>query len=117
MFIPLFSLAALVVIAVSAQRIDWKLTGIGLGFGMLAVISGLLRSLTAAHANCPLCMAPVLLNRRCSNHRNCRKILGSHCLRVALSILFLNSFRCPYCNEPTAIKARTRPAETYPRRR
>ena len=36
--------------------------------------------------------------------------MGSHRLRVALAILFKNRFRCPYCNETTAL---TPPAATH----
>ena len=35
--------------------------------------------------------------------------MGSHRLRVALAILFKNQFRCPYCNESTALELRHSP--------
>ena len=74
---------------------------LGIGcMGLNFIMSGRLR--------CPLCMVPPLLNRRCSKHKGAAKILGSHCLSVALSILFKDSFRCPYCGEPTAMQVRER---------
>jgi len=38
-----------------------------------------------------------------------RSVMGSHRLRVALAILFKNQFRCPYCNESTALELRHSP--------
>lgn len=64
------------------------------------VMSGRLR--------CPLCMVPVLQNRRCSKHKSAAALFGSHRLFVAQSILFKGSFRCPYCGEPTAMMVRER---------
>ena len=43
----------------------------------------------------------VLVNRRTGH------VVDGH-LRVALAILFKGSFRCPYCNEPTAMEVRDR---------
>ncbi len=107
--IPIFFIASLVVIAISVAHVDLKLAGVGIGLGMLALLSGALCSLSSTQTACPLCLTPVLLNRRCSTHGRAKKAFGSYALRVALSILFLNSFRCPYCNEPTVVRARRRP--------
>jgi hypothetical protein len=60
----------------------------------------------ARRARCPLCMTPVMETKRCSKHRNAKPFLGSYRLRVALSIIFKGSFRCPFCHEPTAIQVR-----------
>ena len=51
-------------------------------------------------------MTPVLAKKDCTKHRHARTFLGSHRLRVALAILFRNSFRCPYCNESTILEVR-----------
>lgn len=64
--------------------------------------------LTTSSLRCPLCMAPVLRNRRCSKHRGCKRIFGSHRLKVAQSILFSGYFVCPYCSEKTVMKARVK---------
>jgi hypothetical protein len=73
----------------------------GLLFGLLMVV---LAWMLASRANCPLCMMPVLSNKRCSKHGSATTAFGSHRARVALSILFKNTFVCPYCMEGTAVK-------------
>jgi hypothetical protein len=75
------------------------------GVGLACVIFNFMLS---GRARCPLCMVPPLQNRRCAKHRNALKLFGSHSLRVALSILFKDKFRCPYCGEPTAMEVRSR---------
>ncbi len=78
----------------------------------VAVVAGLGCMLTtfmmSNRLRCPLCMVPPLQNRRCSKHTNAATTLGSHRLRVALCILFIGSFRCPYCGEPTVMEVRQR---------
>jgi hypothetical protein len=79
-------------------------------YGAVLVIMGLLlliaQWIAASHAGCPLCRTPVLAPMRCMKHRNARRLLGSYQLRVALAIMFTERFRCPYCNEPTAMEVR-----------
>ncbi len=65
--------------------------------------------IAASRASCPLCRTPVLSPKKCAKHRSARVFLGSHRLRVAAAILFRNQFRCPYCNESTAMKVRETP--------
>jgi hypothetical protein len=83
-----------------------------LGGGLLGMIGlmVLLQWLIATRANCPLCMAPVLGTKECTKHRSARTFLGSHRLRVALAVLCLNRFRCPYCGESCQVKVRVRRA-------
>lgn len=57
---------------------------------------------------CPLCMVPPMARNGCSRHRQARTLLGSYPLRVAGYIVLRGYFRCPYCNEPTAIEVRQR---------
>ena len=57
---------------------------------------------------CPLCMMPPLANRGCARHRDAGRMFGSYRLVVAGSILIKDSFRCPYCGEPTVMEARKR---------
>jgi hypothetical protein len=64
--------------------------------------------IVAAHAGCPLCRTPVLAPMGCVKHRKARRLLGSYKLRVALAIMIKERFRCPYCNEPTAVEVRER---------
>ncbi|MES2983266.1 MAG: hypothetical protein V4727_13215 [Verrucomicrobiota bacterium] len=95
-----------------------------LAYGMLSddfkwiVISGwcfgglllllVLNALATSRLRCPLCMVPPLQNRGCSKHRSVKRILGSHRLKVATSILFSGYFSCPYCGEKTAMEARSK---------
>lgn len=105
---------SLSVLTIAVVISDSNLVAAGLACGGLAVIGAGMRWHFASHAKCPLCLTPVLIKRHCSKHRRARKILGSHRLRVALSILFRNSFRCQYCNEPTAIIVRQRNPNSHP---
>lgn len=61
-----------------------------------------------ARLKCPLCMMPPLQRRGCSKNRKSSKFAGSYRLKVALSILGSNQFRCPYCGEQTMMVARKR---------
>lgn len=75
----------------------------------LAAVSGvvfLVRLLYAPTCQCPLCRVPLLSGQSCSKNSKAKTFLGSYRLRVALELLFLNRFRCPYCNEPTEMKSR-----------
>jgi hypothetical protein len=85
---------------------DQELMLIAMGLILLVVLVVILQWLIGARTNCPLCMTAVLANKRCVKHRNARTFLGSHRLRVSMAILFTNSFRCPYCHEPTALELR-----------
>jgi hypothetical protein len=99
-----------------AGLMDERDLAIGGAFGLLAgILMILLWWLLASRANCPLCMMPVMVNKRCAKHGKARTVLGSHRLRVALSILFRNAFNCPYCMESTAVRVRSR--REIPRRR
>ena len=83
-----------------------KLAYIGIGMGIAAVISRISQWILAARARCPLCLTPVLASKDCAKHRRARTFMGSHRLRVALSILFKNTFHCPYCSEKSAMTVR-----------
>ena len=79
---------------------------IGLGMLLLGGIVVLMQWLVSNRANCPLCMTPVLRNKDCTKHRSAKTLLGSHRLRVAVSLLCTGRFRCPYCGEPTLLEVR-----------
>ena len=81
------------------------LAGVAMAVGLFCA---LMNFLLGMRLKCPLCMMPPLLNRHCSKHRNASKMFGSYKLRVACSIIFKRSFRCPYCGEPTAMQVRER---------
>ena len=88
---------------------DCKLAIISLSLLILVSILVLLQWLIATRANCPLCLTPVLSNKACAKHRSSRTLFGSHRLRVAVAVLCLNRFRCPYCGEHSEVRARVRP--------
>lgn len=81
---------------------------IGGGIGGAAVLILGVQLLIGERTRCPLCLTPVLGNKRCAKHRSAKTILGSYRLRVALAIFFTESFRCPYCNEPSVLLIRDR---------
>jgi len=81
---------------------------LAMGMVGVTVVMGVLQWVLASRTRCPLCMTPVLATKGCAKHRNARKILGSHRLRVALGVLFRGSFTCPYCHEPSVMEVRRR---------
>ena len=85
---------------------DHPLALLGAELIAVMVFVAILQWIVAARTSCPLCMTPVLARKHCVTHRHAHTLLGSHRLRVALAILFKNSFRCPYCHEPTEMKVR-----------
>jgi hypothetical protein len=103
----LLTFAAVGVLACAITINDRNLVQIGCGLLSLAALMVLLQWIISARANCPLCMTPVLGNKKCSKHRTSTSTLGSHRLRVALEVLFLNRFRCPYCGELCEVKVRS----------
>lgn len=88
-------------------------------FGSILVVVSLVlliaQWVAASHAGCPLCRTPVLTPMGCVKHRKARRLLGSYQLRVALAIMFTERFRCPYCNEPTAMEVREKLSGSRPR--
>ncbi len=85
---------------------DRELIIIGMKLAAAAGIVLLIRVLYAPSCQCPLCRVPLLSGQSCSKSTKAKTFLGSYRLRVALEILFLKRFRCPYCNEPTEMKSR-----------
>jgi hypothetical protein len=87
---------------------DRKSGMLGLAGVLLLLLVYVVQWMTASRTNCPLCMTPVLARRSCSKHNKARSFLGSHRLRVALSVMFKDRFICPYCLEPTVVRTRRR---------
>lgn len=85
---------------------DKELTLLGLKISAIIVPIYFLRLIYASLCQCPLCRVPILSGKACSKHRDAKTFLGSYRLLVALQVLFLSRFRCPYCNEPTELKSR-----------
>ena len=104
-YVVIVAALGVLVLALGANSHKLAVTGVGL-LGLMLVIA-ILQWLFATRAGCPLCMTPVLARKYCVTHRHARTVLGSYRLRVALSILFKNTFLCPYCNEMTTMSPRT----------
>lgn len=92
----------------SSIRNDRDLGMMAAAMFVLTVLAMALQWAVATRTNCPLCVSPVLATSRCAKSRHAGRLFGSRRLYVAVSILFRNSFRCPYCNEPTALEVRQR---------
>jgi hypothetical protein len=102
----LMTIAALWIALLAVVRSDYPLALTAAGIGVATILTMVIQWLVAARCRCPLCQTPVLASRRCSKHRNARALLGSYRLRIALAVLFKGSFRCPYCDETTAMEVR-----------
>lgn len=72
----------------------------------VSVVVVILQWFVARESHCPLCRARVLGGSGCARHRHARKLLGSCRLRVAVSVITMGMFICPYCNEKTAVIVR-----------
>lgn len=87
---------------------DRHMTFQAIGLGGITVLVAIIQWISGAKTRCPLCMVPVLGSNSCSKNRKARRLFGSYRLRVAASATFRGHFRCPYCNEPSALQLRTR---------
>ena len=87
---------------------DRQMTMSAITVGGVAIFIVVTQCILATRALCPLCMTPVLASKTCSKHRNAKSLLGSHRLRVAVSILCKGSFTCPYCHESSVLEVRDR---------
>lgn len=90
---------------VSGETRWMAIAGIVVAAGLVCRI---LNFIISSCLKCPLCMVQPLMDRRCSKHKSAPKLLGSHRLSVAQTILFNDRFRCPYCGESTAMQVRER---------
>ncbi len=88
------------------RDVSWIVNS-GYVFGGILLLL-LFNLLLTSRLRCPLCMVSPLQNRGCSKHRNVQRIMGSHRLKVAKSILMDGHFLCPYCGEKTAMEARSK---------
>jgi hypothetical protein len=81
---------------------------LALGLLGLTVVLWITQAVLSAQARCPLCQVPPLARKGCSKNRNAQRMFGSFRVRVATSVLTRGHFKCPYCNEPSAVEARQR---------
>ena len=105
----LLIIVAAAVLVFSIIVIERKPLYLAIGLFGAVVVMAVLQWTLAAQARCPLCLTPPTAHRRCSKHRNARRLFGSYRLRVACSVILKNSFRCPYCGETTAVEVRSNP--------
>jgi hypothetical protein len=94
------------VIAYAVFVFDVMLAVTGLGVFMSCGVIAIMQWLIAARARCPLCLTQPVAVRGCATNRNAKRLFGSHRLRVAVSIILQNNFRCPYCGEMTTLEVR-----------
>lgn len=80
--------------------------GIALKLIGLALLVFLVHWILSLRTRCPRCLTGSFSRKGCARHGGSRSLLGSHRLRVAVSVVFRNHFQCPYCGELTAMKVR-----------
>jgi len=102
---PLVAVSVLVT-AYAMSVFDTMLALMGLGVFMSCGMITIIQWLISARARCPLCLTQPVSVRACATNRNAKRLLGSHRLRVAVSIILHNHFRCPYCGETTILEVR-----------
>lgn len=87
-------------LAYTAFRHDERGVYISLGLVALWVVSCLVFFFKASGTRCSLCMTPLWVGRKCQKHRNAKPAFGvSYRLELAISLLFKDRYRCPYCGE------------------
>jgi hypothetical protein len=106
LIIGLLPAVGILAYGVITRDIPW-ITISGYIFGGLVLLL-LVNFVLTSKLRCPLCLVSPLQNRGCSKHRNVQRILGSHRLKVAKSILVEGHFSCPYCGEMTAMEIRSK---------
>ncbi|MGJ8696433.1 MAG: hypothetical protein ACSHYF_08945 [Verrucomicrobiaceae bacterium] len=104
------SLTATILLLLAAIVLeDWsysKTAGITLG---LALLTWLLSLTIGSRCRCQLCQAPMMMPRKCSKHRKAETFFGSYRLKLSSSILFAQSFLCPFCGERFTSRVRVNP--------
>lgn len=106
MFVTLPAAVGFAVAGVLLEEKRWFVfAGASVGIVLLCLA---VNFVLGSRLRCPLCMVPPMQNRGCSKHRTAARMLGSYRLKVAHSIVFKGSFRCPYCGEPTTMQVRQR---------
>jgi len=80
------------------------LIGVSAFFWMLSMIA-------SGNCRCQLCQTANMRSLKCSRHKKAKRLLGSYRLRVSTSIVFMNSFRCPYCGEAFSLSPKPQKPE------
>ncbi|MGB2428376.1 MAG: hypothetical protein ACPIGG_02690 [Akkermansiaceae bacterium] len=64
------------------------------------VISALLFKAFSSSCTCPICLSRIWANTGCRKHNKAKRFLGiSYRLGIAMKILTMQPYRCPYCGE------------------
>lgn len=75
------------------------------------LVLAILQWMFASSARCAICRARPLYSERCAYHRTYHQSFFKPRLVVAMSVVFRNRFRCPYCGEENdlskALRTRT----------
>lgn len=103
----LFS-STLIILGYSVLTDARELAYLAMGLFAVAMTVWFTHSVISQRTKCPLCLAPSFSHQLHAKSKRATHFLGSYPLLVALSVVFRGSFRCPYCGEPTALKARQR---------
>lgn len=103
-----FAIAVPNLLLISFVTSDRVMSVFALWCGAIAGSLYVLYLLFASGVRCPLCHVRMIARNLCSINRRAKSTLGSHRLRVALGVLFMRCFRCPYCGEATEVRARDR---------
>jgi hypothetical protein len=98
--------ASAVILCLSLCVGSRNLTAFAIVLLVLILPVALLQWLIANRARCPLCIGHPLAHKSCAVHRDTRRLFGSYRLLVALTVIFLGRFHCPYCGESTLIAIR-----------
>lgn len=105
-FFTLFGIVCLTAAAVTNNQ-SYSLAGF-LSISV-AVISILLFKLCSSKNTCPVCVSRIWANSGVRKHKQAKKCLGmSYRLRIAMKVLTLRPYRCPYCGERFSSKSAIR---------
>ena len=94
------SIACLVFLVLGAYNQNMNFLFISGGCLGLFLFLQVIHIMESGKIICPNCRSQILTSRRCAKHRQAKKFCGSYSLRVALGVVFTNSFLCQSCHQP-----------------
>lgn len=104
-------IASISVVAFALWHADREIMEWALYLVIGVVATSLVYRISAGSASCPLCRSQPMLSKHCQRNRKAHRLFGSYRAIVSLCILFTNTFRCPYCGEPSRCQVKPRPGE------
>ena len=93
----LAAIACLSFFALGAYHQDVLFLYISGGCLEVFLLLQMIHSMESSKIVCPNCRSQIMLIRRCAKHREAKKLFGSYSLRLALQVIFTNTFRCQFC--------------------